>query len=80
MSGRNQGNAFANENRNEIDFKFVDFACIEKGSDNPGSAHHPDVLPGIPDASARAKALTGSIDELRLPKPPPTAVELRVKT
>ena len=44
MLWRNQRNALADEDRNYVNDELIDFAGVEKGSDQATAAHHPDVF------------------------------------
>src|SRR5713226_3875793 len=44
MRGRDEGNAFSDERGNDMNDELVDFAGVEKRSDDARAAHHPDVF------------------------------------
>jgi len=62
MARLNEGNAFADEDGDEVDAELVDFALVQKGGDDFAAAHHPDVFAGL-GAQALGKWLEWLIDE-----------------
>ncbi len=56
------GDAFADEDGDEVDAELVDFALVQKGGDDFAAAHHPDVFAGL-GAQALGKWLEWLIDE-----------------
>jgi hypothetical protein len=42
-----EGDAFANEDGNDVDAELVDFALVQKGGDDFAAAHHPDLFAGV---------------------------------
>jgi len=41
------GDAFADEDGDEVDAELVDFALVQKGGDDFAAAHHPNVSAGL---------------------------------
>ena len=57
-----EGDAFADEDRDDMDAELVDFAGVEEGSDDSGTAHHPDIFAGL-GAQALGERFDGLIDQ-----------------
>src|SRR6267154_3082899 len=47
MARLNEGDAFADEDGDEVDAELVDFALVQKGGDDFSPAHHPDIFAGL---------------------------------
>jgi hypothetical protein len=43
MARLNEGDAFADENGDDVVAELVDFALVHKGGDDFATAHHPDI-------------------------------------
>jgi len=46
VAGLNQGDAFADEDGDDVVAELVDFALVQKGGNDFAAAHHPDVFAG----------------------------------
>jgi len=42
-----EGDAFSDEDGDDVDAEFVEFALVQKGGDDFAAAHHPDVFAGL---------------------------------
>jgi hypothetical protein len=62
MARLNEGDAFADEDGNDVDAEFVDFALIQEGGDDFAAAHHPDIFAGL-GAQALGEWLDLLVDE-----------------
>jgi hypothetical protein len=47
MARLNEGDAFADEDGDDVDAELVDFAVVQKGGDDFAAAHHPDMFAGL---------------------------------
>jgi len=47
MARLNEGDAFADEDGDDVDVELVDFALVQKGDDDFAAAHHPDIFAGL---------------------------------
>ncbi len=47
MARLNEGDAFADEDGDDVDAELVDFALVQKGGDDFAAAHHPDMFAGL---------------------------------
>ena len=63
MAGLDEGDAFADEDGDDVDAELVDFAVVQKGGDDFAAAHHPDVFAGL-GAQALGERFDRLIDEL----------------
>ena len=63
MAGLDEGDAFADEDGDDVDAELVDFAVVQKGGDDFAAAHHPDVFAGL-GAQALGERFEGLADEL----------------
>jgi len=52
MARLNEGDAFADEDGDDVDVELVDFALVQKGDDDFAAAHHPDIFAGRGRAGA----------------------------
>src|SRR5215471_17867539 len=52
-AGRDQRNALPDESRNHVNHELINSAGVEKRSDDPSSAHHPDVFAFLPAQALR---------------------------
>jgi len=52
VAGLDEGDAFADEDGDDVDAELVDFAGVQEGGDDFAAAHHSDVFAGL-----RAQAL-----------------------
>src|SRR5690242_19151261 len=55
--------AFADEDRNDVDAEFVDLALVEKRADQLAAAHHENIL-SFPRAQAPGERSDGFADKL----------------
>lgn len=62
MARLNEGDAFADEDGDDVDAELVDFALVQKGGDDFAAAHHPDVFAGV-GAQALGESFDGLVDE-----------------
>src|SRR5512139_262312 len=60
MARRDEWNALADEDRNDLDVELIDLARVEERGDQPSAAHHPDLFAG-----GRPQALGERVDRLR---------------
>jgi len=47
MATLDQGDAFADEDGDDVDAELVDFALVQEGGDDFAAAHHPDMFAGL---------------------------------
>jgi hypothetical protein len=62
VAGLDEGDAFANEDGDDVDAELVDFALVQQGGDDFAAAHHPDVFAGL-GAQALGEGFDGLVDE-----------------
>ena len=62
MARLDQGDAFADEDGDDVDAELVDFALVQEGGDDFAAAHHPDVFAGL-GAQALGEWFDGLVDE-----------------
>src|SRR5260370_15444109 len=62
MARLNEGDAYADEDGDEVDAELVDFALVQEGGDDFAAAHHPDILAGL-GAQALGKSFDGLVDK-----------------
>src|SRR5260370_7016703 len=62
MARLNEGDAFADEDGDEVDAELVDFALVQEGGDDFAAAHHPDIFAGL-GAQALGKSFDGLVYE-----------------
>ncbi len=58
----NEGDAFADEDGDDVDAELVDFALVQEGGDDFAAAHHPDIFAGL-DAQALGEWFDWLVDE-----------------
>src|SRR5213080_4063210 len=63
VMGLDERNSFPNENGDDVNNELIDFVLIQKRSDDPASAHHPNILARLQTQSLR-KSLDRLADEL----------------
>ena len=47
MARLDEGDAFADEDEDDVDAELVDFALVQKGGDDFAAAHQPDIFAGL---------------------------------
>jgi len=47
MARLDKGDAFADEEGDDVNAEFVDFARVQEGGDDFAAAHHPDIFAGL---------------------------------
>ena len=58
MATLDQGDAFADEDGDDVDAELVDFALVQEGGDDFAAAHHPDVFARLGAGAGRFAAST----------------------
>jgi hypothetical protein len=62
MARLNEGDAFADEDGDDVDAELVDFALVQEGGDDFAAAHHPDMFAGL-GAQALGERFDRLVDE-----------------
>jgi hypothetical protein len=62
MARLDEGDAFADEDGDDVDTEFVDFALVQKRGDDFAAAHHPDIFGGL-GAQALGECFDRLVDE-----------------
>jgi hypothetical protein len=62
MARLDEGNAFADEDADDVDAELVDFAMVQEGGDDFPAAHHPDMFAAL-SAEALGKGFDWLVDE-----------------
>src|SRR5713226_4638251 len=62
MAKLDEGDAFADEDGDDVDAELVDFALVQKGGDDFAAAHHPDMFAGL-GAQALGEGFYWLVDE-----------------
>src|SRR5260370_5445432 len=62
MARLNEGDAFADEDGDEVDAELVDFALVQEGGDDFAAANYPDIFAGL-GAQALGKSFDGLVDK-----------------
>ena len=64
MARLHKGNAFADEDGDDVDAELIDFACVQKRGDDSAAAHHPDAFAGL-GAKALGEWFDWLVDEFK---------------